>query len=87
MKQLPVQQRLDVGNRACAADIALFICQSIDRKQIFDVTFETPPPNEKSCVCHCWYHIACHHLLYNFSVCIQKLNNSLFNLSNPSSCR
>ena len=31
----------------------LFIRQSIDREQIFDVTFETPPPPiEKSCVRH-----------------------------------
>ena len=30
----------------------LFIRQSIDREQIFDVTFETPPI-EKSCVRHC----------------------------------
>ena len=30
----------------------LFIRQSIDREQIFDVTFETPPPIEKSCVRH-----------------------------------
>ena len=29
----------------------LFIRQSIDRQQIFDVTFE--PPIEKSCVRHC----------------------------------
>ena len=29
----------------------LFICHSIDREQIFDVTFETPPI-EKSCVRH-----------------------------------
>ena len=29
----------------------LFICQSIDRKQIFDVTFQNPPI-EKSCVRH-----------------------------------
>ena len=29
----------------------LFICQSIDREQIFDVTFEKPPI-EKSCVRH-----------------------------------
>ena len=31
----------------------LFICQSIDREQIFDITFWTPPPIEKSCVRHC----------------------------------
>ena len=32
----------------------LFILQSIDREQIFDVTFEPPPPPiEKSCVRHC----------------------------------
>ena len=31
----------------------LFIRQSIDREQIFDVTFENPPPIEKSCVRHC----------------------------------
>ena len=31
----------------------LFIRQSIDREQIFDFTFETPPPpTEKSCVRH-----------------------------------
>ena len=29
----------------------LFICQSKDREQIFDVTFE-PPPIEKFCVRH-----------------------------------
>ena len=34
----------------------LFIRQSIDREQIFDVTFE-PPPIEKSCVRHCSYHV------------------------------
>ena len=27
----------------------LFIRQNNDREQIFDVTFETPPPIEKSC--------------------------------------
>ena len=31
----------------------LFICQSIDRKKSFDVTFENPPI-EKSCVRHWW---------------------------------
>ena len=30
----------------------LFIRQSIDSEQIFDVTFD-PPPIEKSCVRHC----------------------------------
>ena len=30
----------------------LFIRKSIDREQIFDVTFEPPPPTEKSCVRH-----------------------------------
>ena len=30
----------------------LFIRQSIDREKIFDVTFEDPPPIEKSCVRH-----------------------------------
>ena len=30
----------------------LFIRQSIDHEQIFDVTFENPPPIEKSCVRH-----------------------------------
>ena len=31
----------------------LFIRQSIDREQIFDVTFQTPPPPiETSCVRH-----------------------------------
>ena len=34
----------------------LFIRQSIDREQIFDVTFE-PPPIEKFCVRH-WYSAA-----------------------------
>ena len=32
--------------------IKLFICQSIDREKNFDVTFEPPPPIEKSCVRH-----------------------------------
>ena len=31
----------------------LFICQSIDRKQIMDVIFDPPPPIEKSCIRHC----------------------------------
>ena len=31
----------------------LFIRQSIDREQIFDVTFEPLPPIEKSCVRYC----------------------------------
>ena len=30
----------------------LFICQSIDPEQNFDVTFQTPHPIEKSCVRH-----------------------------------
>ena len=30
----------------------LFIRQSINREQIFDVTFEPPTPIEKSCVRH-----------------------------------
>ena len=34
----------------------LFIRQSIDREQIFDVTFE-PPPIEKSCVRHCYHQL------------------------------
>ena len=34
----------------------LFICQSVDREQIFDVTFQNPPPIEKSCVRHCSLH-------------------------------
>ena len=38
----------------------LFIT-SIDRQQIFDVTFENPPI-EKSCVRHCsHYHLHCRH--------------------------
>ena len=32
----------------------LFIRQSIDREQIFDVVFENPPPIEKFCVHHCF---------------------------------
>ena len=35
----------------------LFIRQSIDREQIFDVTFENPPI-EKSCVRHCLMRLA-----------------------------
>ena len=31
----------------------LLIRQSIDREKNFDVTFEPPPPIEKSCVRHC----------------------------------
>ena len=36
---------------SCYIYAKLFICQSIDREQIFDVTFEPPlPPIEKSCL-------------------------------------
>ena len=50
-------EKFDLYNALCGFDsillhyAKLFIRQSIDRKQIFHVTFETPPI-EKSCVRH-----------------------------------